>query len=178
MKCPFCQFPDSRVLDSRPAQEGREIRRRRECLECHQRFTSYERVEDVVLWVVKKDGRREIFDRAKILRGVLTACEKRPIALESLQSLVDRVEHAIREEHSGEVLSRTIGELVMEQLGRLDEVAYVRFASVYRQFTDIQGFRQELERLLASGSRSEHRVDKDFAEGNEDPGPGSIRDQD
>lgn len=153
MRCPFCHYHDSKVLDSRPAHDGQAIRRRRECLECHRRFTSYERIEEIPLWVVKKDGRREAFDRAKILKGLLTACEKRPISLEALEAAVDQVERNVRDEASGEVSTRLIGELVMQQLRALDEVAYVRFASVYRQFTDIEGFRQELERLIQT-----HRV--------------------
>lgn len=151
MRCPYCHFHDSKVLDSRPAHDGNEIRRRRECLHCHRRFTSYERVEETPLWVIKKDGRREIFDRSKILRGCLTACEKRPITMEALEGLVDEVERAVRDQGAGEIPSRVIGEAVMARLRLLDEVAYVRFASVYRQFTDIEGFRQELERLLAGG---------------------------
>lgn len=148
MRCPFCQFPDSKVLDSRPAHDGQEIRRRRECLACRQRFTSYERVEDVPLWIVKKDGQREAFDRGKILRGMLTACEKRPIALDDIERVVDAVERVLRDGHPSEISTRQIGELVMDHLRQIDEVAYVRFASVYRQFTDIEGFRQELERLI------------------------------
>ncbi|MDA8194703.1 MAG: transcriptional regulator NrdR [Thermaerobacter sp.] len=150
MRCPVCHFHDSKVLDSRPAHDGREIRRRRECLSCRQRFTSYERVEESPLWVVKKDGRREAFERGKILHGVLTACEKRPIPLETLEQMVDAVEREVRDRHPGEVSTRVIGEGVIARLRQIDEVAYVRFASVYRQFTDIQGFRQELERLLQS----------------------------
>lgn len=148
MRCPFCHDEDTKVLDSRPTEDGQAVRRRRECLTCHRRFTSYERVEEIPVWVVKKDGRREAFDRAKILKGLLTACEKRPISLESLEDAVDRVERSVRDLTSGEVGTRVIGELAMQRLRDLDEVAYVRFASVYRQFTDIEGFRQELERLL------------------------------
>ncbi len=148
VRCPFCHDEETKVLDSRPTEDGQAIRRRRECLQCHRRFTSYERVEEIPVWVVKKDGRRETFDRSKILRGLLTACEKRPISLESLSSAVDQVERSVRDLASGEVATRVIGELVMQRLRTLDEVAYVRFASVYRQFTDIQGFRQELERLI------------------------------
>ncbi|MBX5468128.1 MAG: transcriptional regulator NrdR [Firmicutes bacterium] len=154
MRCPFCGFPDTKVLDSRPAHDGREIRRRRECLACHRRFTSYERVEEAPLWVVKKDGRRETFDRQKILKGLLTACEKRPVSLEALEEVAEAVERAMRDQGRGEVTTREIGELVMDHLRRLDEVAYVRFASVYRQFTDLEGFRQELERLLQQSGRA------------------------
>jgi len=148
MRCPFCHFIDSKVLDSRPTDDGHAIRRRRECLECKRRFTSYERVEELPVWVVKKDGRREAFDRSKILRGLLTACEKRPISLRSLEDAVDGVERTVRDGTGEEVPTGVIGELVMQRLRALDEVAYVRFASVYRQFTDIEGFRQELERLI------------------------------
>lgn len=155
MRCPHCGHIDSKVLDSRPAHEGREIRRRRECLSCHLRFTSYERIEETPLWVVKKDGRREIFDRAKILRGLQTACEKRPISLETLDDISEAIEREMRDRGQGEVTTREIGELVMERLRQLDEVAYVRFASVYRQFADIEGFRQELERLLLHPSESD-----------------------
>ncbi|MHB1610713.1 MAG: transcriptional regulator NrdR [Sulfobacillus sp.] len=147
-RCPFCQYPDSKVLDSRPAHDGQEIRRRRECMGCRRRFTSYERIEDVPLWIVKKNGQREAFDRGKILRGIMTSCEKRPIALEQVERMVDDVERVLKDGHPREISTRAIGELVMERLQKLDEVAYVRFASVYRQFTDIEGFRQELERLL------------------------------
>lgn len=150
MRCPFCHFEDTKVLDSRPTEDGQAIRRRRECLECHRRFTSYERVEEIPIWVVKKDGRREAFDRSKILRGLLTACEKRPISLQSLEEVVDQVERSVRDMAHGEIETRVIGEQVMQRLRDLDEVAYVRFASVYRQFTDIEGFRQELERLLGA----------------------------
>ncbi|PSR21779.1 MAG: transcriptional regulator NrdR [Sulfobacillus acidophilus] len=153
MRCPFCHFEDTKVLDSRPTQDGQAIRRRRECLDCHRRFTSYERVEEIPVWVVKKDGRREAFDRGKVLRGLLTACEKRPISLESLEEVVSRVERSVRDLALGEVSTRVIGELVIQELRDLDEVAYVRFASVYRQFTDIEGFRQELERLIQAHGR-------------------------
>ena len=115
---------------------------------CRRRFTSYERIEDVPLWIVKKNGQREAFDRGKILRGIMTSCEKRPIALEQVERMVDDVERVLKDGHPREISTRAIGELVMERLQKLDEVAYGRFASVYRQFTDIEGFRQELERLL------------------------------
>lgn len=160
VRCPFCGHPDSRVLDSRPAREGVEIRRRRECLACRRRFTSYERVEETTLWVVKKDGRRERFDRSKILRGLMTACEKRPIAVDRLDSIVDAVERHVRDQHTDEVGTETIGEAVMTALERLDEVAYVRFASVYRQFTDIEGFRRELEKMLGGTARNDSQSEK------------------
>lgn len=148
MRCPFCGHEDSHVLDSRPVDEGREVRRRRECVACRRRFTTYERWEEPPLWVVKKDGRREAFDRQKILRGLLTACEKRPVPLQVLEDLVAEVEREVRDLQTDEVPSRVIGEAVVERLRRVDPVAYVRFASVYRQFADLQGFREEVEKLL------------------------------
>lgn len=154
MRCPFCGHGDTRVLDSRPTEEGAAIRRRRECAACGERFTTYEKVEMPPLVVVKKDGRREAFDRGKILRGLITACEKRPVSMSALEALASAVEREVRARFDGEVPSRAIGELVMERLAALDEVAYVRFASVYRQFTDTQQFREELDRLLASRSPS------------------------
>ena len=147
VRCPSCGCGDTRVLDSRPAQEGASIRRRRECPRCRRRFTTYERMEERPLLVIKKDGRREPFDRDKILRGLLTACEKRPIGLGQLESLVAGLEDALRADGTDEVQSAWIGEKVMEALERLDAVAYIRFASVYRQFTDLSRFREELERL-------------------------------
>jgi transcriptional repressor NrdR len=159
MRCPFCNHPDSRVLDSRPAQDGAAIRRRRECLSCKRRFTSYERVEETPIWVVKKDGRREAFDRSKILKGLLTAAEKRPISLERLEAVTDAVEREVRDAARGEVSTQVIGEAVMTRLRDLDEVAYVRFASVYRQFTDLEGFRRELERLLSNPSGTDESRD-------------------
>lgn len=141
------------MLDSRPTSEATAIRRRRACPKCDARFTTYERIESVPLMVVKKDGRREEFDRGKILRGILTACEKRPISLSAVESLVDRVEDELRNRAEQEVSSRSIGELVMAGLRELDQVAYVRFASVYRQFSDVQRFAEELQSLL-----SQHKV--------------------
>jgi transcriptional repressor NrdR len=147
LRCPFCGHVDSRVLDSRPVADGASIRRRRECPRCGRRFTTYEKVEEAPLLVVKKDGRREAFDRQKILRGVLTACEKRPVPVSAVEALVNRVETKIRDRNDGEVPSHVIGEAVMEELRGLDEVAYIRFASVYRQFADLDRFREEIERL-------------------------------
>jgi len=148
VRCPFCGEDDTRVLDSRPTDEGSAIRRRRECPRCKGRFTSYERIEEPPVWVVKKDGRREAFERAKILRGILTALEKRPIPLSSAEGLARDVEGRVREMAGGEeVPSHRIGEFVMEGLRHLDEVAYIRFASVYREFKDVSGFREEIERL-------------------------------
>ncbi|HHY47199.1 MAG TPA: transcriptional repressor NrdR [Firmicutes bacterium] len=148
MKCPYCGATDSKVVDSRTTDDGTAIRRRRECSNCERRFTTYEVIEEIPLVVVKKDGRREHFDRNKILSGLLKACEKRPVPLARLESLVDDVEREIRKTSEGEVSSTQIGELVMERLRGIDEVAYVRFASVYRQFKDIDRFIDELQRLL------------------------------
>lgn len=148
MNCPYCHHPDSKVLDSRPTEEGHAIRRRRECLQCGRRFTTYEKVEEVPLMVVKKDGRRVAFDRGKVLAGIVKACEKRPIPLARLEEVADEIERDLRNRMEPEVPSTEIGEKVMEKLRDLDEVAYVRFASVYRQFTDINRFREELEKLL------------------------------
>ena len=147
MKCPFCEFHDSKVIDSRAAEEGNSIRRRRECLQCTKRFTTYEMVEDLPLRVVKKDGRRMAFDRSKILNGLMKACEKRPISLDVLEDTADKVEKELRNSMEREIPSRLIGEVLMKHLKNLDHVAYVRFASVYREFTDIDNFMQELEAL-------------------------------
>lgn len=148
MRCPFCGEYDTRVLDSRPAETGSVIRRRRECGSCKRRFTTYERVEEQPLYVVKRDGRRERFDRQKILTGLVKACEKRPVSLATLEGLAEEVEREIRNTLAEEVPSTSIGDLVMDRLLVLDEVAYVRFASVYRRFTDVERFRQELESLV------------------------------
>lgn len=139
---------ETKVLDSRPTEEGTVIRRRRECTACGDRFTTYEKLEVTPFVVVKKDGRREAFDRNKILAGLITACEKRPVALQSLEDLVGDIERELRSHYEREVPSSVIGEMVMERLRAVDEVAYVRFASVYRQFKDIQRFKEELEKLL------------------------------
>ncbi len=147
MKCPFCGFPDSRVLDSRPTLDGTAIRRRRECPECGARFTTYERYELLPLIVVKKDGRRETFDRSKLLNGVLKACEKRPISYETLEKLVEEVELALQRQGSTEIPSKFIGELVMARLRQIDQVAYVRFASVYKDFREIDQFLEIVKEL-------------------------------
>lgn len=160
MRCPYCGEPDSRVLESRPASEGSIIRRRRACSRCDARFTTYERIEAVPLVVVKKDGRREEFDRSKILRGLVTACEKRPVPLATLEKLVDQVENTLRSRMEQEVPSRTVGELVMTGLKDIDEVAYVRFASVYRQFGDVQRFMEELQTLLRQQAADNGEVQK------------------
>ena len=148
MKCPFCGHKEDKVIDSRSSEEGRSIRRRRECLKCKRRFTTYENIEETSLMVIKKDGRRESFDRKKILSGIKKACEKRPISTQQLEELVDRIEHTLQSKFEKEVNASVIGELLMEFLYDLDEVAYVRFASVYRQFKDINQFMKELRGLL------------------------------
>ena len=140
MKCPFCQYLDSKVIDSRLSKEGDIIRRRRECDQCQKRFTTYERVEETLPLIIKKDGRREPFDRAKIVGGLTKACEKRPISIETIEKIVDRIESRLIEKGERELPSSVIGEKVMEELKALDDVAYVRFASVYRSFKDIGEF--------------------------------------
>ena len=148
MKCPFCACPETRVIDSRLGKEGNNIRRRRECGTCERRFTTYERIEEILPMVVKKDGRREPFDRSKIISGIRRACEKRPIPIETIEKLVDKLEMRLQEAAEREVQAKTIGEEVMQSLHDLDEIAYVRFASVYRQFKDINEFMQELTDIL------------------------------
>lgn len=148
MKCPYCKSLDSKVLDSRLTKEGNSIRRRRECLECSQRYTTYERIEDFLPAVIKKDGRREAFDRQKILIGIDKALEKRPIGIEEREVLLDRIEKFVQELGDREVPSTVIGEKVMQELHNVDEIAYVRFASVYRSFRDINDFMSELKELL------------------------------
>ncbi len=156
MRCPFCSYGESKVIDSRAAEEGSSIRRRRECLSCSRRFTTYEVVEESPLMVIKKDGRRELFDRTKLLNGILRACEKRPISLSTAEAVVDKVEKQLRNLMEREVSSRSIGETVMQHLKDIDQVAYVRFASVYRQFADINNFMQELETLMKTQSGKSH----------------------
>ena len=148
MKCPYCGEADSKVIDSRPADDGARIRRRRECPRCKKRFTTYEVVETVPLMVVKKDRSREAFDRQKLLRGLQRACEKRPVTYKMLEKAVDNIEQVLMSGYEREVGSGRIGELAMEELKQIDEVAYVRFASVYRQFKDINTFMEELKNLL------------------------------
>jgi len=152
MKCPFCNYMESKVLDSRMSKEMDTIRRRRECLKCAKRFTTAERVEEGLPLVVKKDGRREVFDREKILGGLKKACEKRPISITNLEKIVSRIEYNLLEKSEREIKATEIGEMVMDELKTLDEVAYVRFASVYRQFRDINEFMSELTRLLLKKS--------------------------
>ena len=148
MRCPYCHNPETSVLDSRDSEDLSTIRRRRECLSCQKRFTTYERIENIDLVVIKKDGRRENFDRNKLLNGILKACEKRPIGRELTENIVDKIELELRNLDSTEIPSQKIGELVMRKLRALDKVAYIRFASVYRQFTDIESFEKELKSLL------------------------------
>ncbi|HHU62326.1 MAG: transcriptional regulator NrdR [Bacillota bacterium] len=147
MRCPFCLHLDSKVLDSRQTEEGASIRRRRECMACQKRFTTYERLDEMPFLVVKKDGRREAFSRNKILSGMVRACEKRPISAETIEEIVSDIEREVRSGLEREVSSEYIGELVMDKLRELDDVAYVRFASVYRQFKDIDRFIEELQEL-------------------------------
>ena len=148
MKCPFCGYSESKVVDSRPAEEGATIRRRRECLSCQKRFTTYEIMERLPLIVVKKDGSRQTFDKQKLINGMLRACEKRPVPLADLQSVADEIEQELQNSLEREIRTTDVGEMVMNGLKTLDEVAYVRFASVYRQFRDINTFMVELSKLL------------------------------
>ena len=150
MKCPYCAYTESKVIDSRPTDEGERIRRRRECLKCGKRFTTYEVIESVPIVVIKKDKSRETFDRSKLLNGLLRACEKRPVSIDQLDRIVDEIEALLQESLDREVPSHLIGTYAMEKLKQVDEVAYVRFASVYRQFKDINSFMEELSRLIGS----------------------------
>ena len=148
MKCPYCENEDSKVIDSRHTEDGRAIRRRRECEKCGRRFTTYEKIEEMILMVIKKDGSRQAFDRNKLLNGIIRACEKRPVSYAEMEKIADDIERGLNNTMEKEVDSKLIGELVMEKLKDLDEVAYVRFASVYRQFTDVNTFVKEVESLL------------------------------
>ena len=156
MKCPFCGHPESKVIDSRPADENASIRRRRECLACGKRFTTYETVESLPIVVIKKDGSRQSFDRQKVLRGMIRACEKRPVSLAELERIADEIEQELQNSMEREIRTADIGEKVMERLRSVDQVAYVRFASVYRQFKDIDTFMAELTKLLAEKSAIAH----------------------
>ena len=149
MKCPYCGYSESKVIDSRPADENASIRRRRECLSCGKRFTTYETVESLPMVVVKKDGSRQSFERSKVLGGMIRACEKRPVALGELERIASEIEQELQNSMEREISTNIIGELVMARLKKVDEVAYVRFASVYRQFKDIDTFMTELNKLLA-----------------------------
>ena len=148
MKCPFCGYSESKVVDSRPAEEGATIRRRRECLSCQKRFTTYEIMERLPLIVVKKDGSRQTFDKQKLINGMLRACEKRPVPLSGLQAIADEIEQELQNSLEREIKTTEVGEMVMDRLKSLDEVAYVRFASVHRQFRDINTLMEELNKLL------------------------------
>ncbi len=153
MRCPYCGHIEEKVVDSREGKDGEVIRRRRECLKCHHRFTTYERIEEIHFMVVKKDGRREPFDRQKLLNGLLRAIQKRPVSVAQLEAIVDDIEGRLSEKPDREIASSEIGELVMARLHDLDEVAYVRFASVYRQFKDVHPFVDEVKGLLGPGKR-------------------------
>ncbi len=153
MKCPFCENEDTKVIDSRHTEDGHAIRRRRECDACGKRFTTYEKIEEMILMVIKKDGSREAFDRNKITNGIIKACEKRPVPMAEIESLVDEIERGLNNMMEKEIASAFIGELIMERLQKLDEVAYVRFASVYRQFTDIHTFLAEIEKMLTEKNK-------------------------
>lgn len=148
MRCPYCGYPESKVIDSRPAEEGATIRRRRECLACQKRFTTYEIMERLPLVVVKRDGSRQTFDKIKIMNGMMRACEKRPVSIEALEKIADEIEQELQNSLEREVSTTEIGEMVMSRLKDLDEVAYVRFASVYRQFKDVNTFLEELQKLI------------------------------
>jgi len=148
MKCPFCYVPESKVIDTRASENGISIKRRRECISCGRKFTTYERVEDIVSMVVKKDGTRQAFDRRKIVNGIVRACEKRPITIEQIDGIVNNIELQVYNRINKEITTDEIGELVMESLKELDDVAYVRFASVYRQFKDVNTFMDELKKLI------------------------------
>ena len=153
MKCPYCGYAESKVVDSRPAEEGATIRRRRECLACQKRFTTYEFMERLPLVVVKRDGSRQTFDRMKLLNGMIRACEKRPVPLSALEAIADEIEQELQNALEREVSTTEVGEMVMTHLKNVDEVAYVRFASVYRQFKDINTFMEELTKLLGEKSK-------------------------
>ncbi len=153
MKCPFCGYKKDKVVDSRESRDGEAIRRRRECLKCSRRFTTYEQVEHTLPLVIKKDGRREQFDRNKILAGLSKACEKRPVSINKLYEFIDDIEKQLYSRMEKEVSSSVIGEMIMEKLAQLDEVAYVRFASVYRQFKDINAFTKELQKFLSDKNK-------------------------
>lgn len=148
MKCPFCGYAESKVMDSRPTDEGARIRRRRECLQCGKRFTTYEIIESLPIVIVKRDKSREVFDRQKLFNGMLRACQKRPVPMQVLERAVDEIEAALQNSLEREVPASKIGELAMEKLRSIDEVAYVRFASVYRQFKDVQSFKDEISKLM------------------------------
>lgn len=155
MKCPYCNHPDTRVIDSRPAEDGSAIRRRRSCDECGKRFTTYEKVETIPLIIIKKDNNREQYNRSKIERGIIRACYKRPVSAEAIQKAVERIEIKIFNLEAKEVSSTDVGEIVMDELKELDEVAYVRFASVYRKFKDVNTFMDEIKKMMLDRSKGD-----------------------
>ena len=155
MKCPYCNHPDTRVIDSRPAEDGSAIRRRRSCDECGKRFTTYEKVETIPLLIIKKDNNREQYNRSKIERGIIRACYKRPVSAEAIQKTVERIEIKIFSLEAKEVSSTDVGEIVMDELKELDEVAYVRFASVYREFKDVNTFMDEIKKMMLDRSKGD-----------------------
>lgn len=150
MKCPYCLYPESKVIDSRPADDGQRIRRRRECIKCAKRFTTYEAIEGQPVIIIKRDKSRQVFDRTKLLSGMLRACEKRPVSLETLENAIDEIESQLQNSLEKEIPSVIVGEMALEKLKAIDEIAYVRFASVYRDFKDIQSFMDELKSLIKS----------------------------
>ena len=150
MKCPFCGFHDSKVIDSRPIDDGSSIRRRRECLKCEKRFTTYEQIESVPLVIIKKDGKRQVYNREKLLNGILRACEKTPVSFAQIENMVLEIESVLNNSLDREVTSTEIGELVMDKLKNINDIAYVRFASVYREFRDVKSFMEELSSLIHS----------------------------
>ena len=149
MKCPYCLYPESKVIDSRPADDGQRIRRRRECIKCTKRFTTYEAIEGQPIIIIKRDKSRQVFDRTKLLSGMLRACEKRPVSLETLENAIDEIESQLQNSLEKEVSSVCVGEMALDKLKGIDEIAYVRFASVYRDFKDIDSFMNELKQLLS-----------------------------
>ncbi|NLV57870.1 MAG: transcriptional repressor NrdR [Clostridiales bacterium] len=177
MRCQYCGYLDSRVIDSRPTEEGSSIRRRRECLRCGRRFTTYEKIETSPVMVVKKDMRREMFNPEKIKKGLLLACQKRPISMKDIDGIVEKVEKLVHSSGEDEFSSRRIGEAVMDHLRELDEVAYVRFASVYRQFTDVSSFMDELNRLILDGKARQEEKQAGYGRGSredQDPPMGRV----
>lgn len=148
MRCPYCDYYESKVIDSRPTDEGQAIRRRRECTKCSKRFTTYEKIEDIPLVVIKKDGNRQSYNRNKLLNGMIRACEKRPVSMKLIEEMVDEIEKTLFNSMEREITTDLIGEMVMNRLKNVDEVAYVRFASVYRQFKDLNTFMDELKKIL------------------------------
>ncbi|WIV11231.1 transcriptional regulator NrdR [Proteiniborus sp. MB09-C3] len=148
MRCPYCDYYESKVVDSRPTDEGQAIRRRRECIKCNKRFTTYEKIEDIPLVVIKKDGNRQSYNRNKLLNGIIRACEKRPVSMKAIEDMVDEIEKTLFNSMEREITTDLIGEMVMNRLKNIDEVAYVRFASVYRQFKDLNTFMDELKKIL------------------------------